>query len=423
METAYSMFNTLISNGVFFGVLFIIALYHLMLYFSIRERAYLYYTLYVLTVGLGIMVDGILSPFTTISLSGIEWFYVFYWLITLISIFYYLFAQAYLKTKELLPKWHRYIFLFIGFKLVVVLLGFLLRIWTGIPEIMFYTQNAIFLLDVPFLLGLSAALINHKIPGRTYFIIGSLLVFCVGFLSIGFRRFLPVNPFILFLLSFLGHILVYSLGLGNRIRKDQQEKLAAQAALNEELQKINQATARFVPHEFLRSLGRDSVLEVSLGDGVEKEVSVLFADIRGYTSLSEQMSPRENFEFLNHYLGRVGPIIQTHAGFVNQYYGDGVMALFQKQAQDAVNAAIEMHQAVHRFNLERKEKSLEPIQIGIGLHTGSLMMGIMGDQQRMEAGVVSDAVNTAARMEGLTKLYGASLIISGGTFNRLVPEA
>ncbi|MEL6654753.1 MAG: adenylate/guanylate cyclase domain-containing protein, partial [Bacteroidota bacterium] len=58
-----------------------------------------------------------------------------------------------------------------------------------------------------------------------------------------------------------------------------------------------------------------------------------------------------------------------------------------------------------------------------GLHTGSLMMGIMGDQQRMEAGVVSDAVNTAARMEGLTKLYGASLIISGGTFNRLVPEA
>ncbi|MEL6844338.1 MAG: 7TM diverse intracellular signaling domain-containing protein, partial [Bacteroidota bacterium] len=130
LETAYSMFNTLISNGVFFGVLFIIALYHLMLYFSIRERAYLYYTLYVLTVGLGIMVDGILSPFTTISLSGIEWFYVFYWLITLISIFYYLFAQAYLKTKELLPKWHRYIFLFIGFKLVVVLLGFLLRIWT-----------------------------------------------------------------------------------------------------------------------------------------------------------------------------------------------------------------------------------------------------------------------------------------------------
>ncbi|MEL7342115.1 MAG: 7TM-DISM domain-containing protein, partial [Bacteroidota bacterium] len=284
LDSMSTMANSLISNGVFVGILTIIALYHLMLFFSTRERAYLFFTLYMLSVDFVFIIDGIFAPYTSVGLAAIEMYYIIYWLVGLISVFYYLFAQSYLKTAERLPVWHRYIYFFIGLKVVLVFTGHVLRLWTAIPEAALYAQNAVFLLDVPFLLGLSAALVNHKVPSRTYFIIGSLLVFCVGFIALGFKRYLPFNPILIFLISFLGHILVYSLGLGNRIRKDQQEKLAAQSALNEELQKINQATARFVPHEFLRSLGRNSVLDVALGDGVEKEVSVLFADIRGYTS-------------------------------------------------------------------------------------------------------------------------------------------
>ncbi len=415
--------NIIGGTGIFMGILTIMMLYHLMLFFSTREIAYLYYTLYVLAVDLVIFWDGVVGPFGIFPINLLNATYTLSWITGFISVFYYLFAQSYLKTKERMPKWHRWISYLIIFKLVLLVGGTAYRIISQIPGTTVVIRNIIFLVDVPFLLAFSIALVNKKIRGRTYFIIGSMLVFVIGFLAIGFRKYMPVEPFLIFLLCFLGHILVYSLGLGRRIREDQQAKLKAQAALNEELTKINKATERFVPYEFLRSLGRESVLDVRLGDGVEKEVSVLFSDIRAYTTLSERMTPRENFEFLNTYLGKVGPVIQTHDGFVNQYYGDGVMALFQNQPMDAVSAAIEMQKAVKNYNQERSSENLPPIQIGIGLHTGSLMMGIMGDKLRMEAGVVSDTVNTAARMEGLTKLYGSSLILSGATVNKIVPEA
>ncbi|MEM6345754.1 MAG: adenylate/guanylate cyclase domain-containing protein [Bacteroidota bacterium] len=415
--------NIIGGTGIFMGILTIMMLYHLMLFFSTREIAYLYYTLYVLAVDLVIFWDGVVGPFGIFPISLLNASYTLSWITGLISVFYYLFAQAYLKTKAQMPRWHRWIYYLIILKLVLLVGGTAYRLISQIPETTVVIRNIIFLVDVPFLLAFSIALINNQIRGRTYFIIGSILVFVIGFLAIGFRKYMPVEPFLIFLLCFLGHILVYSLGLGRQIREDQQAKLKAQAALNEELSKINKATERFVPYEFLRSLGRDSVLDVKLGDGVEKEVSVLFSDIRSYATLSESMTPRENFEFLNTYLGKVGPVIQTHDGFVNQYYGDGVMALFQNQVMDAISAAIEMQQAVQNYNQERSIQELPPIQIGIGLHTGSLMMGIMGDNVRMEAGVVSDTVNTAARMEGLTKLYGASLVLSGASVANIVPEA
>ncbi|MEM7372841.1 MAG: response regulator [Bacteroidota bacterium] len=184
---------------------------------------------------------------------------------------------------------------------------------------------------------------------------------------------------------------------------------------------INNSYSRFVPREFLHHLGRDSIIEVGLGDQVEREVTVFFSDIRSYTSLSESMTPAENFAFLNAYLGRVGPIIQSHQGFVNQYLGDGIMALFPHEARDGVQAAIGIHRELARYNIERIKKARQPIRLGIGLHTGSLMMGVIGDAGRMDAGVVADAVNTASRMEGLTKYFGVSTLLSQTTVD-LLPD-
>ena len=101
--------------------------------------------------------------------------------------------------------------------------------------------------------------------------------------------------------------------------------------------------------------------------------------------------------------------------FIDKYLGDGLMALFPSQTQDALDAAMEMLQELVLFNQERAEQGFQALQIGVGLHTGLLMLGTIGESERMEGTVISDAVNTAARMEGLTKLYGASLIISDAT--------
>ena len=183
--------------------------------------------------------------------------------------------------------------------------------------------------------------------------------------------------------------------------------------------KINDSYSRFVPYEFLQSLGKESIMEVNLGDQAEKEVTIVFSDIRDYTTLSEGMTPKENFEFLNAFLSKLGPVIRQHRGFVMQYLGDGLMSIFVHSPLDAVNASVQMLSEIEDYNVARGLKSRKEIKMGIGLHTGKLMLGVIGDEHRMDVNVVSDSVNTASRMEGLTKYYGASIIVSEDTFNQL----
>ena len=212
----------------------------------------------------------------------------------------------------------------------------------------------------------------------------------------------------------------FSAGANDYVAKPiSKNELLARIKTHLNLFHINNAYGRFVPHEFLRSLGHDSILDVHLGDAVQNEMTVLFSDIRAYSALSETMTPQENFQFLNGYHRRIGPIISKHDGFVNQYYGDGIMALYVNSAENAVRAAVEMHKTLGDYNQERKVKDRREIGIGVGMNTGLLMLGIIGDGDRMDTGAVSDTVNTAARMEGLTKYYGAAIIISENTFSRL----
>lgn len=192
-------------------------------------------------------------------------------------------------------------------------------------------------------------------------------------------------------------------------------ELLARIKTHIQLAKINSAYGRFVPHEFLQFLERESIVDVRLGDQVQKEMTILFADIRSFTTLSEKMSPKENFDFLNAYLSRVSPVIGKHQGFIDKYIGDAVMALFPHTADDAVQAAIDMQKQLSLYNIYRQEKGEELIAIGIGLHTGTLMLGTVGEPQRMEGTVIADAVNLASRMEGLTKLYGVDILISEQT--------
>jgi class 3 adenylate cyclase/DNA-binding NarL/FixJ family response regulator len=189
--------------------------------------------------------------------------------------------------------------------------------------------------------------------------------------------------------------------------------------LNSELSRLNEAFLRFVPRQFLQFLEKSSIVDVQLGDQVQQEMSVLFSDIRGFTSLSETMTPAENFKFINAYLSRMEPAIVENNGFIDKYIGDAIMALFGSSADDAVQAGIAMLNALNEYNLSRFKPDRPPIKIGIGINTGSLMLGTVGGQSQMAGTVISDAVNLASRLEGLTKNYGVSLLISHETFFKL----
>ena len=187
----------------------------------------------------------------------------------------------------------------------------------------------------------------------------------------------------------------------------------------EAMRKVYEITGKFVPHEFILSLGHKVITDVRLGDQVERIVTVLFSDIREYTTIAEQMTPDENFRFVCSFNERMGPFIRKHNGFVNQYLGDAIMAIFPENAADALSAAVDMQRELEQFNIARQLSNQSPIRIGVGMHTGSLIMGITGDNERMDACTISDTVNTASRLEGLTKHYKSGIILSEASLEQI----
>jgi class 3 adenylate cyclase/DNA-binding response OmpR family regulator len=189
--------------------------------------------------------------------------------------------------------------------------------------------------------------------------------------------------------------------------------------MNDRLSQLNTAYKRFVPYDLLELLDKNHITQIHLGDQILKEMTVMFVDVRGYTSLCENLTPRENIALINSIFGTLQPAIQEHRGIINKYLGDGLMALFPHGADDAVNAAISMLKNLNALSKERTKQNLAPIRIGIGLDGGELMLGTVGLEKRMEQTVVADAVNVASRIEGATKFYNASLLISGYVYEHL----
>ena len=179
----------------------------------------------------------------------------------------------------------------------------------------------------------------------------------------------------------------------------------------QETARLNKAYRRFVPHEFLRLLDKESVIDVAWSDQTQRELTIFVTDIRSFTTLSESLTPEQTFNFLNSYLRRVGPIIRDNHGFIDKYIGDGVMALFGS-SDGALRAAIGLHDEVRLYNRHRAGSGYPPIAIGIALHRGNLMLGTIGESERMDTTVIGDAVNVCFRLEGLTRESGALALIS-----------
>ncbi len=204
----------------------------------------------------------------------------------------------------------------------------------------------------------------------------------------------------------------------NRLRffkEKVDERTAELAQANQRLYRLSEANSRFVPDEFLDNLGKKSIVDIELGDHVERHMTVVFTDIREFTKISEALNPEENFEFINTYLAGIVPIIQKNGGFIDKFIGDSVMALFPDDAGAAITTVFEFEDFLEEFNTVQKEKGKHRVRIGTGIHTGHMILGTIGHSNRLETTVVSDAVNTASRIEGLSKYYGAKVIATEAT--------
>ena len=201
-------------------------------------------------------------------------------------------------------------------------------------------------------------------------------------------------------------------------------KLAETEAAN----RLTRLFEKFVPKGFLERIAPEGLESLRFGTAESDEATILFSDIRSFTDLSEPLSPQELMDFLNDYLKMMNMSIMVNHGFVDKFIGDAVMAIFDRteqssnDARNALNAGMGMLQVLGTMNQKRKRQGQVPISIGIGIHTGPVVFGTLGFEERMDSTVLGDAVNLASRLESLTKYYGASLLFSDQTFDALGDE-
>ena len=181
----------------------------------------------------------------------------------------------------------------------------------------------------------------------------------------------------------------------------------APARLFATFERESEARGRFLPRTLVDRLGRSSLADIEIGDRATETMTVLFADIRDSTSLTEQLSSEDAFVLIADFFARSARVVRDHRGSVDRYLGDGYMALFPRCVEDALDAALALQAAVRDLNAG----GLGPaIEIGVGLHTGPVTFGTVGDARHIDTTVVSDTVNTAKRVEGISKRLRAPVV-------------
>ncbi len=189
---------------------------------------------------------------------------------------------------------------------------------------------------------------------------------------------------------------------------------------NKNKKKVENLLGKYMSEDVMKNLIQD-IDNLGLG-GKKAIVSVLFSDIRGFTSMSEKMSAEEVMTNLNEYFSAMEPIVRKHNGIINKFIGDAVMAIFgepihdENHAQNAVLCGLEMLQKVQELNKQWEEEGKQKIEIGIGINTGEVFVGNIGSEKRMEYTVIGDTVNLASRLESYNKTFNTKMLISASTF-------
>lgn len=405
--------------GLYYGILLIMSFYNLFLFFSIKDMAYLYYSLYLgfLTL-MQMALEGrtfeYFWPDATpwwLSRSGLIFF-------TLAGIFATLFTRKILNTARFLPLLDRLI------QFVLLVSG--LNLFVSLYNYSFIVVSLILsVISLP-LLFIVGLLIWRKgyVPAK-YFLTGWTLFLIGGMLnSLYWLGFLEEN-FLTRYGHFFGTVLevsLFSLALGNRITLLQKDKIRVQQEAMEEQVQMTRTFKKFVPGQFLERVASEGIKSLRPGNIERDFVSILFSDIRSFTNFSENNDPGVVFDFLNRYMSHLEPAIERNNGFVDKYIGDAIMALFasgkvEARVASSVDAALGLLSAVESLN--RTDRFDFEAKTGIGIHAGPVILGIVGSSNRMDSTAIGDAVNVASRLEGLTKVYGVSLIISEEVLKQL----
>ncbi|MBA53097.1 MAG: hypothetical protein CMK89_01450 [Pseudomonadales bacterium] len=410
-------------EGMFYGILVIMLFYNGFIYLSVKDHSYLYYVGYLVCVlGFSLSIKGVgyeyLWPEHPLwnNKSNLIFATIGIW-------FVLLFAQSFLKTSSYSPNLHKVIriLLYTGASCTISLVG--LSHYHAAAILAAQCSASIIVV----LVAASLALKRGFTAARYYLlawlsVLVSILLWILNSANVLTSYWAGAY---LYQIGTTLQVLLFSFALADRInlmRSEREAALKLQLAHSKRLVSMSEMFERFVPKQFLNKIARSGIENIELGRADVAEVSILFADVRGFTAMSESLKPQELLNFLNAYLERIDKVIHDNDGFIDKFIGDGVMALFENEqsqvgALNAVNAAIKMQKAVEVYNEHRANSGYPPIRIGIGVNTGEVVYGTVGSQDRMDSTVLGDNVNVAARLQDLTKVLQARVVISDHTLD------
>jgi len=376
--------------GAFYGIMCVMFLYNFFLYLSLKDIDYLYYLFWIICATMvqfslnGFSTEFFWNDYTRWSKNNLPFFMSMggFWGLT--------FAQVFLSTKDSSKIIHIYLHIIKA----ICIIGILISLFFQYPIAIKY--NTILWLIIPFSMLLISSFFVYKgyKPARFF-----LISWTTGFIGMGLfaaksLNMLPSNFITTWGMQFGVGIegVLLSIGLGDKINEIKREQIRAQQLLLNTKNTMVESFSRFVPKQFLTYLQKDTIEDIELGDATSYKMTVLFSDIRNFTTLSETMTADENFKFLNSYLKRMEPIIQNHEGFVDKFIGDAIMALFPNNAQEALISSIEIQEELRNYNAERQNFGFSNLSIGIGLNSGELMLGTVGSDKRLDTTVIGDAL-------------------------------
>jgi class 3 adenylate cyclase len=290
--------------------------------------------------------------------------------------------------------------------------------WDHVPQLGLTIETYKLVLPVGLALNILSGVRMSVKPVVVSGVCCALLVVLARALDVGVHG-APIYLFTNVLL--LSLVLATSLGAAFMVRKT-RALIGEASTLQAEAGRVKDVLARYVSRPVADAVLADQVPQ---GAGRRQRVTVMFSDIRGFTTLSEKLPPEDVVTFLNAYFSRMVGAVFAFDGMLDKYIGDGLMAVFgapivhQDHALRAVRAAFRMRDELATLNEELKARGQAPVAIGIGLHTGECVVGNIGTEQRMDYTAIGDTVNTSSRIEGLTKEHGVDILVSAETYEEV----
>ena len=390
-----------------FGCFLIIGFSHLLFYyFRRRNRAALYFSVLCLLSLIRVLTTGDKLLIYWFDVSTAQSSKLAYLSIYLLIPFFFKYLNA-LFPKDLSARSTQVIATF-GFALALFIF-IAPNSWSPKSSLPF--QILVFGATLYLMYGFFKVLKNRR-PGGIIFTIGILIVIFMAWNDTVYERSGSVERFL-----FPFGILIFMLL--------QAFFLVQLFATNiDDMRKLSDTFKKFVPLQFLRRIDQHATNDIPVGVAKELLLSISFLDIRSFSNISEQMSSHELLIFLNGFFENMNQPINKNFGFIDKYIGDSIMSIFDRKEadehfhpEDSVRAAVEMHLVQQAY--EKQNPSATPIQFGVGIHTGKVILGTLGSDKRMDSTVIGDSVNLAARLESLTKYYDAQIIISEATHRNL----